>query len=47
MKLDTGAGGRDKNAMDLKEINSNEEPLLDSGAAQNHAKLFHGTCHLA
>ena len=41
MKLYTGGGGRDKNAMARKEMKSNEEPL--QGAGQAYMKLLHET----
>ena len=44
MKLYRGEGGRDKNAMALKEMKSNEEPL--PGAGQVSIELFHDTCPL-
>ena len=44
MKLYTGGGGRDKNAMALKEMKSNEEPL--PGAGQAYIELLHETCLL-
>ena len=44
MELYTDAGGRNKNAMALKEIISNEEPL--PGAGQVYIKRLHDTCLL-
>ena len=42
MKLCTGVGGWDKDAVPLKEIKSNEEPL--SGVEQGYIPLHHDTC---
>ena len=44
MKLYTGVGWWDKNAMALKEMKSDEEPL--TGAGQVYIKLLHDTCLL-
>ena len=44
MKLHTGEGGRDKNAMALKEMKSNEEPL--PRAEQVNVELLRDTCPL-
>ena len=42
MKLYTGVGGWDKNAVALKEMKSNEEPL--PGVGQAYIPLHHETC---
>ena len=44
MKLYMGVGGRGKNTMALKEMKSNEEPLL--GAGQVYIESLHDTCLL-
>ena len=44
MKLYTGVGGWDKNAMALKEIKTNEEPM--PGAGWVYIELLRETCLL-